>query len=349
MTIFVAILGLIFLIVIHELGHMLTAKAFGVRVPEFGVGFGPPIFKKQFGKTVYSLRIILLGGFAKIAGMGDDEEGEDTYYAKAPWKRALMIFAGPAVNLVFAVIIFSGILMVQGVPTQTEPEVEAVASGTMAAEVELESGDRLLAVDGQPVQSWEGFTGSIENRSPGEEVAITVQRGGEELTVNGELGSRGEASDEPLVGVNPVVSEVSHSPFLALWEGSQRTVQLVGLYVSGLAQLVTGQLDFFDNVSGPVGITTIGSEAVSAGVYSALGTLAIISMVLGVMNLLPILPLDGGHLLMIAIEKLRGKPISEETMGKVATVGLMLFLTVFLFATYADISRIIEGQPFIPQ
>jgi regulator of sigma E protease len=180
-------------------------------------------------------------------------------------------------------------------------------------------------------------------------VAITVQRSGEKVTVNGELGSRPGASDEPLVGVNPVVSEVSHSPFVALWEGSQRTVQLVGLYMSGLAQLVTGQINFFDNVSGPVGITSIGSEAVSNGFYSAFSMLALISMVLGVMNLLPILPLDGGHLLMISIEKIRGKPISEETMNKVATVGLMLFVTLFLFATYADISKIIEGQPFIPQ
>lgn len=349
MTILVAILGLIFLIVIHELGHMLTAKAFGVRVPEFGIGFGPPLFRKQFGKTIYSFRIILLGGFAKIAGMGDDDEGGDTYYAKAPWKRAMMIFAGPGVNLVFAVLVFSGLLMVQGVPTQTEPEVEAVAPSTMAAEVDLQPGDRLVAVDGQPVQSWEGFTSTIEERSPGEEVAITVQRGGEALTVNGELGSRGGASEDPLVGVNPVVSEVSHSPFVALWEGTQRTVQLVGLYMVGLFQLVTGQLDFFDNVSGPVGITSIGSEAVSSGLYSSLSMLALISMVLGIMNLLPILPLDGGHLLMIAIEKLRGRPVSEETMGKVATVGLMLFLTLFLFATYADISKIIEGQPFIPQ
>jgi regulator of sigma E protease len=348
-TLLVAILGLIFLIVIHELGHMLTAKAFGVRVPEFGIGFGPPIFKKQFGKTIYSFRIILLGGFAKIAGMGDDEEGEDTYYAKAPWKRALMIFAGPGVNLVFAVLIFSGILMFQGVPTQTEPEVNKVEPGTMAAQVDLQSGDRLVALDGKPVKSWEGFTDRVESRSPGEEVAITVQRGGEKVTVNGELGSRPGASDEPLVGVNPVVSEVSHSPFVALWEGSQRTVQLVGLYMSGLAQLVTGQINFFDNVSGPVGITSIGSEAVSNGFYSAFSMLALISMVLGVMNLLPILPLDGGHLLMISIEKIRGKPISEETMNKVATVGLMLFVTLFLFATYADISKIIEGQPFIPQ
>ena len=88
MTILVGIIGLILLIVIHELGHMLTAKAVGVRVPEFGIGFGPPLFKRKIGKTVYSFRIILLGGFAKMAGMGDGEEGPDTYYAKSAWRRA---------------------------------------------------------------------------------------------------------------------------------------------------------------------------------------------------------------------------------------------------------------------
>jgi regulator of sigma E protease len=354
MTILVAILGLILLIVIHELGHMLTAKAFGVRVPEFGIGFGPPIFKKQFGKTLYSFRIILLGGFAKIAGMpGDDDEGPDTYYAKAPWKRALMIFAGPAVNLVFAALIFSAVFMIQGVPTspnpQPEAEVRSVATGSMASDSGLQSGDELVAVGGQTVQSWEEFTGAIRERSPGDEVAITVERDGQERKITGELGSAANDPDQAQVGITPSIGEVTHSPFVALWEGSQRTVQFIGIYISGLVQLVTGELNFFENVSGPVGITTISSEAISTGVYSALGMLAIVSMILGVMNLLPVLPLDGGHLLMLLIEKIQGKPVTEATMGKIATVGIMLFLTLMLFATYADISKIITGTPFIPQ
>src|ERR687893_1170558 len=102
MTVIVALLGLILLIVIHELGHMLTAKAMGVRVPEFAVGFGPALIKKKFGKTVYSFRIILLGGFAKMAGMGDGAEGPDTYPAKAPWRRAAIILAGPGAILLAA-------------------------------------------------------------------------------------------------------------------------------------------------------------------------------------------------------------------------------------------------------
>ncbi len=148
MTVIVAILGLIFLIVIHELGHMLTAKALGVRVPEFGVGFGPALVKKKFGKTVYSFRIVLLGGFAKMAGMGDGAEGPDTYYAKASWRRALIILAGPAANLFAAVAILACVYMFQGVVTDVKPVVSEVEQGSMAQEVGIERGDRIVGLDG---------------------------------------------------------------------------------------------------------------------------------------------------------------------------------------------------------
>src|SRR5215210_917635 len=137
MTILVALVGLSALVVVHELGHMLTAKAMGVKVTEFGVGFGPPLLKKKFGKTLYSLRIILLGGFVKMAGMNDDAVGPDTYPAKAAWRRALIIFAGPFTNLLAAVLILAGIYMA-GVPTDVTTEVEEVVPGSMAAEVGLE-------------------------------------------------------------------------------------------------------------------------------------------------------------------------------------------------------------------
>jgi regulator of sigma E protease len=131
-TFVVALLGLILLIVIHELGHMLTAKALGVRVPEFGVGFGPPLIKRKIGKTVYSVRIILLGGFAKMAGMGDGEEGPDTYPAKAPWRRALIIVAGPVANILAAVAILAGVYMFQGEVTDIKPVVQVVEPNSMA-------------------------------------------------------------------------------------------------------------------------------------------------------------------------------------------------------------------------
>src|SRR5918911_2890731 len=156
MTVAVAILGLILLIIVHELGHMLTAKALGVRVPEFGVGFGPPLFRKKIGATVYSLRVILLGGFAKMAGMNDGERGPDTYPAKAPWRRALIIFAGPFANILAAVAILAVVLIVSGAVTGVKPVVRQVETGSMAARVGIHTGDRLVAIDGHRTESWQG-------------------------------------------------------------------------------------------------------------------------------------------------------------------------------------------------
>ena len=355
MTVVVALLGLIFLIVIHELGHMLTAKALGVRVPEFGIGFGPAIFKKKFGETVYSFRIILLGGFAKMAGMEDigsvkQQEGDlapDTYPSKAPWKRALIIFAGPGVNILACVLILAGTYMVSGVVTGATTQVDKVVPKTFAAEAGVKVGDKLVGLNGSRVGKWESFQKTIAAKKPGQEVKLTVERGGEQRTFSGELSKNPQKPGQALVGVQPVPVITHYGPIKSLGMGVQRTVEFAGSYVGGLYKLVTGQMNFFDNVSGPVGIVGASSELVSEGVYVRF--LAIISLILGIMNLLPILPLDGGHLLFIATEKIIGRPVSQETMGKVAFLGLALFMTLFLFATFADITKIIDGQPFIPR
>src|SRR5919107_1123030 len=155
---------------------MLTAKALGVRVPEFGVGFGPALVKKKIGNTVYSFRIILLGGFAKMAGMGDGAEGRDTYYAKALWRRALIILAGPVANLLAAVAILACVYMFQGVVTDVKPVVSAVEQGSMAQEVGIERGDRIVGLDGGTVKTWEGFERRMSGREVGERVSVTVVR-----------------------------------------------------------------------------------------------------------------------------------------------------------------------------
>ena len=193
MTVVLAILGLLFLIVIHELGHMLTAKALGVHVTEFGIGFGPAIFKKKFGKTIYSFRIILLGGFAKMygmtaAGLGEEEEdelGPQSYVSKPPWKRALIIFAGPAVNIVAAALIFAGLFMfVGGKPTT---EVASVERGTLAAEVGVEPGDEVVAVNDEPVSDWNQFVDVVRSEEPGDEISFAVERNGQVEQYSGAL------------------------------------------------------------------------------------------------------------------------------------------------------------------
>ncbi len=346
MTVVVAILGLIFLIIIHELGHMLTAKALGVRVPEFGIGFGPPLVKKKIGKTVYSFRIVLLGGFAKMAGMGDGAQGPDTYHAKPAWRRALIILAGPLANAVAAVVILACVYMFQGVITEVKPVVSAVEPASMAQEVGIEAGDRIVAFDGSRVETWEGFQRMMMDRKPGEKVSVSVVRDGSQKTFEGKLGADPEDKRHALLGVRPEIVTTTYGPVKSLGLAVQRcgeiTVKL-GVFVG---QLVTGEKDFYRNVTGPVGIASVGSTAVQGGFFLPL--LALISLNLALFNLLPILPLDGGHLFFIAAEKVLGRPVSEQTMGKIAAFGLVLVLALFLFATYADLSKLFTGQPFIP-
>jgi regulator of sigma E protease len=346
MTIVVALLGLICLIVVHELGHMLTAKALGVRVPEFGVGFGPPLVKKKIGKTVYSFRIILLGGFAKMAGMGDGAEGPGTYYAKAAWRRALIILAGPTANIVAAVVILAGVYMFQGVITDIKPVVSAVEPGSMAQEVGIRTGDRIVGLDGDRVKTWAAFEREMSGREPGEKVSVTVLRDGSQKTFAGELGADPEDGDRALVGVRPEVETTTYGPVKSVALAVQRCGQITVKLGTFVGQLVTGEKDLYKNVTGPVGIASVGSTAVNQGFFLPL--LALISLNLALFNLLPILPLDGGHLFFIVAEKVLGRPVSEQTMGKIAAFGLVLVLALFLFATYADLSKIFTGQPFIP-
>lgn len=346
MTIVISILGLILLVVIHELGHMLTAKAVGVRVPEFGVGFGPPLFRRKFGKTIYSFRIILLGGFAKMAGMGDGETGPDTYYEKSAWRRAAIIFAGPFANLAAAVAILAGVFMFSGVITGATNEVREVVPDSMAASVGIEPGDRIVSVDGQPVSDWEGFTSVVTEKQPGDETSLVVTRSGEEQTFDGTLRASPDDPERALVGVAPEPIRETYGPIESVGMAFTQIAQIMVALVGFVGQLITGEQSFYDNVTGPVGIVSVSSESVTQGIYPIL--LAFISLNLAVFNLLPILPLDGGHLLFIVLEKVFRRSISEQTMNKFALVGVMLVLTLFFFATYADLSKIFNGQPFIP-
>jgi regulator of sigma E protease len=356
MTVLVAILSLIALIVIHELGHMLVAKALGVNVPEFGVGFGPALFKKKLGKTTYSLRIILLGGFAKMEGMEGvasveettGERGPRSYLSKPPWRRALIIFAGPFANLVAAIVILAGVYVV-GVPTDATTEVEEVVPGSMASEVGVQAGDQIAAVNGESIESWGQFQEILEGQYPGDELELVVQRDEEQREFSGELTGDPEDPNRAIVGVRPVIEYASYGPLEALSLGVQDTVRIIGLFGWFLGQLVTGGIEFYDSVSSPIGVVSVSSDVAALGAQSFAQLLAFISINLAVFNLLPILPLDGGHLFFIAAEKVLGRSVRPETVGRIAAFGLALILMLFVFATYADLSKILTGQPFIPE
>jgi regulator of sigma E protease len=236
-----------------------------------------------------------------------------------------------------------------GVPTGATTEIEEVVSGSMAAEAGVQGGDQIVAVNGEETESWEGFQEVLSGQSPGDRVDLVVDRGGEQQEFSGDLAADPQNPERAIVGVRPVLEYTSYGPMEALWLGAQRTVEIIGLFGWFIGQLVTGEVSFFESVSGPVGITSVGSDAVSQGTQSFGTLLALISINLAVMNLLPMLPLDGGHLFFIAAEKVMGRPVSTETLAKIAAFGIALVLMLMVFAIYADLSKIFTGQPFIPE
>ncbi|MDP9438511.1 MAG: RIP metalloprotease RseP, partial [Actinomycetota bacterium] len=237
-------------------------------------------------------------------------------------------------------------LYMAGVPRLTT-EVAGVVPDSLAAQAGVREGDRIVSVNGEPSRSWQGFVGAVGDKEPGDRVELVVERDGERRSFEGALTADPADPDRALVGVRPVAEEQSYGPLeaagMAVSQCVRITVQL-GVFVG---QLVTGEQNFYDSVSGPVGITSVASTSVAQGFFLPL--LAVISLNLALFNLLPMLPLDGGHLFFIAAEKVLGRPVSQETMGKIAAFGVVLVLALFLFATYADLSKIITGQPFIPE
>ncbi len=276
--------------------------------------------------------------------------GPNAYPSKAPWRRALIIFAGPFANLLAAVLIFAGIFM-YGVPTGAKPEIEEVVPGSLAADVGLRPGDRIVEANGEPVGRWEDFERAVGGKKPGDEVAFAVERGGERLQYEGALEPAPDDPERAIVGIQPAPIYTSYGPLEALGLAVERIVQIIGLFGWFVGQLFTpdDEVTLYNSVSSPIGVVSVTSDVASRGLLSFAQLLGFISLNLAVFNLLPILPLDGGHLFFIAAEKVLGRPVRAETVGKVAAVGLALILTLFLFATYADLSKIFTGQPFIPE
>lgn len=356
-----AVIGaLVALIAVHEAGHMLAAKALGVRVTDYSIGFGPALVKKQLGETTYAIRPLLLGGYAKMAGMnpadrtddgrldegrpGDGEADPRSYNSKPPWRRAAIIFAGPAANLLATVVILTALYM-NGVTTGAKPVVGEVGPDTLAASEGLRPGDRFVAVDGERIGSWEEVSASLQAKEPGSRIELTLDRGGESYEAGGTLSAAKDGGGRAQLGVSPEPVRQSYGPLQAASKSVEQTVEITRALGVFAYELLTGEEGFYENVSGPIGVASAGDELMEQDVF--VPAMALVSLNLALANLLPVLPLDGGHLLMIGAEKLRGRPLSIQTMTKITFVGLALVLFVFVSVGYVDVSKIISGEPII--
>jgi regulator of sigma E protease len=344
--VFVLILSL--LIIVHEFGHFIAARRNGVRVERFSLGFGPQILKKKKGDTEYNISLIPLGGYVEMAGDSQAEyKGLDyEYFSKAPGKRFQIIFLGPFLNYVLGFLFFWFIFFI-GYPSLSA-KVGGLIDGYGAKEAGLQIGDRIITVSGRKVDFWEDLQRRIQESKTKHSVEVLVLRGNEELKFNVLIKDKlfddqlGKKRAQGIIGISPFdeVIEVRHGFLESAYLAGKKTVDLTIQTYQGLWGLVSGRMSMRDSMTGPLGILFITSKVAKLGLIAVMHLVAVLSVSLAIFNLLPLPILDGGHLFLLVLEKLRKKTLGIRAEEIINNVGFTLMIALALFVTYNDIIRI---------
>jgi regulator of sigma E protease len=348
------------LVTVHELGHYLVGRLFGVKADAFSIGFGKELagWTDKRG-TRWRLSALPLGGYVQFAGDMNpasqpneawlalpEEERARTFQAKRLWQRALIVFAGPATNLFVAILIFAGFAMAYGKPV-TPPVIDFLEEGSPAAEAGLTLGDRIVAIDGEPIDYFEDIRSRILP-FPGRVVEVTFARGGQVDTVpmriaTIEMTDRfGNSSKIGRIGAGSDAARREFEqagPLEAVAYGTEASVDLVKLMVTGIAQIVTGERSVKE-LGGPIKIAQYSGERLSLGPLPFIEFIAFISINLAFINLLPIPALDGGHLAFYAAEAVRRKPASARSQEWAFRTGMAFVLALMIFVTINDIASL---------
>lgn len=335
---FAVVLGA--LIAVHEFGHFIVAKKSGVRVERFSIGFGPPLWRKQWGDTEYRLALVPFGGYVKMYGEQLDEvvgDSEGSFLHQSVWKRIPIVAAGPGFNLLFAIVLIAFIHLV-GIPVETSVRLGKVLEGSAAVQAGLQTGDTVVALDGKPIERIDELKAHIV-ASDGRVLHMQINRAGQLLTVA--LTPRKDTdAREWRIGVElrPGDMRVQRSdPVSALGQGFAWTWRITALTVTGFGKILSGAIPLKDSLAGPLGIAReIGRQA-DHGWRNIVFFAAGISINLAVLNLLPIPVLDGGHLLFFVLEIIQGKPISMRAREAAQRAGLLVLAALMLLALLNDV------------
>lgn len=339
-----AILFFGIIIAIHELGHFVSAKLFGVKVNEFALGMGPAIFKKQKGETKYALRLLPIGGYVSMEGEDESSEDERAFCNKKWWKKLIIVAAGAIMNLILG-LIFVAILTCMDDLIGT-PQIHSFYENATSAQYGLEAGDIIKEINGTNIYSSRDIGYALQ-RDEDAVYDFTVERNGEKIlledvrfeTKQAENGQNIIIYDFIIVGVEKTVLNVITTAF----KDTVSTARLVWLT---LFDLITGRYGIND-LSGPVGTVSIIAQTTTEAVKAGTGfdmviyIMALISINVGVFNLLPIPALDGGRLFFIFIEAIRRKPIPAKYEGLIHGIGLSLLIILMVFITCNDIKNLI--------
>jgi len=342
----IAILMLGFLVLVHEAGHFLVARWSGVRILRFSLGFGPKIFGWRRGETEYCVSWIPLGGYVKMAGEQREEQTQQPweYLSKPVGTRAKIVFAGPLVNYLTAILTLWAVFMI-GYP-ELLPVVGQVANDMPAEAAGIQIGDHIRAIDGRAIQTWEEMT-SIIHQAPGLPLTFRVERQGvlQELRVVPKAkvitDPVGHTKRVGLIGVSPsgAFKAFRVGPLAAIRRTIHQQNEWVVQTMLALWSLATGKISMRETMTGPIGILYLTSEAVQLGVAPLLYLASLFSLSLALFNLFPIPILDGGHLFFLALEKLRGSPVSVNIQERAAQVSFVLLMTLVLVICVNDVNR----------
>ncbi|WP_417463616.1 RIP metalloprotease RseP [Kordiimonas sp.] len=347
--------GFSILVFIHEWGHYAVARLFGVKVDTFSIGMGRELIgRTDKNGTRWKISILPLGGYVKFFGdasaasnpgdIPEDmslEDREVCYHFKPLWQRALIVFAGPAINLIAAALVFAAFFYSYGIGV-SEPIIEAVAEESAAFEAGLQPGDRILSINGEEVERFSDV-GAVVRLYPGGDVTMLLERDGEQITKVVTLGIAymedrfGNRYPYGRLGISsPQVERIELGPIGALAEGGRQTVAMTDTIFTTLGQMIMG-LRSVRELGGPARIANMVGEAAHISVQNFIWLLALLSLNLGILNLLPIPVLDGGHLLYYGLEAIKGSPLSKKAQEAGFVAGFALMLIFMLLVTLNDL------------
>lgn len=346
------------LIFIHELGHYLVGRWCGVKADVFSIGFGRELvgWTDKRG-TRWKLSVLPLGGYVQFAGDADAasrpdaawlslpaEERERTLPAKPLWQRAAVVAAGPLTNFLFAILILAGFAMAFG-KLVAEPVIGFVEPNSVAQQAGLQTGDRVVSILGEKPSDWDALRMAIAAH-PGEPVDVVIERGGKRVDLTVRTKNKlnkdkfGNESHVGYLGIAPAkVKLVRLGPVEAVAQAVDQTGRIIGMSVTGIGQIVAGKRST-EELGGPIKIAKFSGEQLSLGWLNFVWFVALISINLGFINLLPIPVLDGGHLALYAIEAVRRKPVSERGQEWAFRTGLAFVVALMLFVTVNDIAQL---------
>lgn len=343
LILFILILGSI--VFVHEFGHFMMAKLTGVYVYEFAIGMGPKLWSKKGKETEYTLRAIPIGGFCMMAG--EDLEDDDLkkvpknkrLQSKKPWQRFLIMFFGAGNNFIFAILLLFVIGLIWG-GSSMEPVVTSVLKNSAAANSGIEAGDRILEINSHSISTTDDISLYLAVADPEEASDIKVEKENDSVKTYSVQPKKkkvdGQTTYQYGIGMQ---QEVQHGFLAAIQFTYKKIISIFKQMAVTVGYLFTGGISI-SQLSGPVGIFSIVGDQSSAGIMNIIYLVAFLSINVGFINLLPIPAFDGGHILFIIIEKIKGSPVNPETENKIHTIGLFLLMLLMVVITFNDILRL---------